>query len=236
MKTRLADKYLVRDWIKEKIGEEYLVPLLGVWDSFDEIDFDKLPNRFVLKCNHGSGMNILVRDKASFDHTEARKKIESWMQMNFACNSMEMQYRDIPHKIIAEEYLSDSIKDYRFYCFSGTPCQVWVDLYSGTPDHVRSIYDMEWNKLDLRCTWPDGGEILAEKPRNFEKMKELAAVLSKKFSFVRVDLFEVDSRIYMGEMTFTPMSGNGKFDPAEWDKKLGEMFVLPKKSFCTPVR
>ncbi len=238
LKTRLADKYLVRNWIKEKIGEEYLVPLIGVWDQFDDIDFSKLPERFVLKCNHGSGMNIIVEDKSKLDLKKAKKQMDEWMQINFACFSMEMQYRDIPHKIIAEELLDETegLKDYRFYCFSGKPYQVWVDLYSGTPNHLRSIYDMEWNKIDLRCTWPDGGCELAKRPGNFEKMKRFASILSKEFSFVRIDFFEVNGKVYMGEMTFTPMSGIGKFDPAEWDLKLGELFLLPRKTICKPVR
>ena len=175
-----------------------------------------------------------MEDKSKLDIADAREKMNLWMQTNYACSSMEMQYRDIPCKIIAEEYLenTEDLKDYRFYCFSGNPVQVWVDLYSGMPRHIRSIYDMDWNKLDMRCTWPDGGEKLAKKPESFEKMIELARILSKDFPFVRVDFFEINGKIYMGEMTFTPMGGNGRFDPAEWDAKLGEMFELPEKSIC----
>lgn len=237
LKTRLADKYLAREWIKEKIGEEYLVPLLGVWERFDDIDFRGMPEKFVLKCNHGCRMNIIVNDKSKLDLKKAKKQMDEWMKVNFGCSSMEMQYRDIPHKIIAEEFLEDmeGLKDYKFYCFSGVPHQVWISLYSGTPYHLGAIYDMNWNKIDFRCTLPDGGEKLAKKPVNFEEMKELAAILSKDFSFVRVDFFEFNNRTYIGEMSFTPMTGNGQFDPAEWDMILGELFVLPEKTICLPV-
>ena len=237
LKTRLADKYLVREWVKEKIGEEYLVPLLGVWDSFEEIDFDKLPNQFALKANHGSGWNIIVKDKSKFDREDARKKFDSWMKLNFAFYAgFELQYMNIPPKIIAEKYNEnvEGLKDYRFYCFNGKPMQVWVDIFSGTPNHLRSVYDMEWNLLPLKCTWPHGGELLREKPETFEKMKEFAELLSQDFAFVRVDFFDVDGKLYMGEMTFTPMSGLGKFEPDSWDLKLGNLLQLPHRKPIPP--
>ena len=231
LKTRLADKYLVREWIKEKIGEEYLVPLLGVWDSFDEIDFNSLPDRFALKTNHGSGWNVIVKDKSKFDIEDARAKFDNWLNTNFAFYDLELQYMNIPPKIIAEQYIenADGLIDYRFYCFDGKPTQVWVDIYSGTPNHLRRIYDMEWNYIPMRCKWPDGGSLLSKKPVNFEKMKQFAAVLSQGFAFVRVDFFEVEDKLYMGEMTFTPMSGRGTFDPVSWDMKLGKELHLPPK-------
>lgn len=233
LKTRLADKYLVREWVKEKIGEEYLVPLLGVWDSFDEIDFDSLPDRFALKANHGSGWNIIVKDRATLDREATKKKFDLWMKTNFAFRAgLELHYMNIPPKIIAEQYIenADGLKDYRFYCFNGKPYQVWVDIFSGTRNHLRSVYDMDWNPVPLRCTWPDGGELLRKKPASFEKMKEFATLLSQDFAFVRVDFFDVDGKLYMGEMTFTPMSGQGRFEPPVWDLKLGEMLKLPHMS------
>lgn len=233
LKTRLADKYLVRDWVKEKIGEEYLIPLLGVWDSFDEIDFDQLPDQFALKANHGSGWNIIVKDKSRFDKADAKKKFDTWLRRNFAFAwGFELHYGGIHPKIIAEKYIqnADGLIDYRFYCFNGKPAQVWVDIYSGTPNHLRSVYDMDWNLLPIKYTWPEGGDKLKEKPANFEKMKEFASLLSEGFAFVRVDFFEVDGSLYMGEMTFTPMSGTGKFEPKEWDLELGNMLTLPGKS------
>ena len=230
LKTKLADKYLAREYIKETIGEEYLVPLLGVWDRFEDIDFNALPDSFALKCNHGSGWNLIVKNKKDIDWKEAKKKFDTWMNTNLAFQSGEFQYKDIPRKIIAEKYLdmSGGVKDYRFFCFNGIPKQIWVDLYSGTPAHIRSAYDMDWHKINLRCTWPDGGETLEERPVNMDLMKEFACKMSKPFPFVRIDYFEIDGKLYMGEFTFTPMNGLGVFDPPEWDLKLGNMLVLPK--------
>ena len=232
LKTRLADKYLVRDWVAERIGDEYLVPLLGVWDSFDEINFDNLPNQFVLKANHGSGWNIIVKDKAALNIEDAKKKFDKWMHTNFAFkNGLELHYRDIRPRILAEEYIQNTIGliDYRFYCFNGKPFQVWVDIFSGTPNHMRSVFDMDWNYIPLQCTWPDGYEILKKCPQKFEDMKTIAKELSREFSFVRVDFFEVNGKLYVGELTFTPMSGIGKFVPQSWDAILGKMLQLPCK-------
>ncbi len=232
LKTLLADKYLARDWIAEKIGEEYLVPLLGIWDNAYDIDFDALPDKFALKCNHGSGWNVIVSDKHNLDIEKTRKDLTKWIRTNFAFYSgFEMHYMNIPPKIIAEKYLEskNGLIDYRFYCFNGEPKQVWVDIFSGTPNHLRCIYDTDWNKLDMQCGWPDGSKYLSEKPINYEKMIELSKVLSQGFAFVRVDFFENDGKLYMGEMTFTPMSGAGKFDPQSWDYELGKLLTLPKK-------
>lgn len=229
VKTKLADKYLVREWIAEKIGPDYLVPLLGVWDRFDDIDFATLPNKFVLKCNHGSGWNIIVDDKFKLNLNDARSSFEQWMKTNYAFKTGEFQYKDIPPKIIAEKYLecTGGLKDYRFYCFNGEPIQIWVDKYSGTPKHIRCIFDLNWDKLDFKCTWPDGREELTEKPHFFDEMVRLSKILCKDFYFVRVDFFEVENQLYMGEMTFTPMNGYGVFDPLEWDNILGDYLKLP---------
>ena len=235
IKTQLGDKYLAREWISKKIGKQYLVPLLGVWDRFCEIDFQKLPDKFVLKCSHGSGWNLIVTDKSKMDPEREKSKFDKWMKTNFAfCYGLELHYKNIKPKIIAEKYLENvaGIVDYRFYCFSGIPTQVWVDIYSGTSNHLRSIYDMDWNKLPVKCGWPDGGGLLDNKPVNFELMKEFAALLSEEFAFVRVDFFEIDQNLYVGEMTFTPMSGVGKFVPDSWDDELGKLLILPKWTSC----
>lgn len=225
LKTRLADKYLVRDWLSEQVGNEYLVPLLGVWNSFDEINFDLLPQRFALKVNQGSGWNLIVSDKSKIDLNVAKANFDRWMNTNFAfvCG-LELHYKDIIPKIICEEYIENvnGLVDYRFYCFNGRPLQVWVDTFSGTPNHMREIYDMEWKKLPIRCTWPNANGLLDNEPANFGLMKEFAKKLSAQFKFVRVDFYEVNGHLYMGEMTFIPMSGIGVFEPAEWDIKLGE--------------
>lgn len=230
LKTKLADKYLVRGWLKEQFGDEHLVPLLGCWEHFDDIDFDTLPDKFALKCNHGSGWNVIVDDKSKLDIKKTKEKIDYWMSRNFAyIGCYELQYKDIPPRIIAEQYLemTGGIKDYRFYCFHGEPVQIWVDLYSGTPNHIRSIYDMNWNKMPFRCGWPDGGDQFSDKPVTFDLMRSYAGQIAKYFLFVRVDFFEINGKLYFGELTFTPMNGRGKFDPEEWDEKLGSYLHLP---------
>lgn len=232
--TRLVDKYLVRDWIKEKIGEEYLIPLLGVWDSWDQIDFAALPNKFVLKCNHGSGMNLLVEDKSKINLPEEKRKFDEWMQYDFAFlyQDFQMQYRGIKRKILAEQFMNmqgwSDLLDYKFHCYNGEPihCQV---ISERRRNECIDFYDMQWNHLDF-IDVPKGSPIKnsalkIEKPKHFEEMKRIAKILAEGFPYVRVDLYEIDGRVYFGEMTFTPGSGK-KFQPDEMDKKLGDMISL----------
>lgn len=234
IKTQLADKYRVREWVKEKIGEEYLIPLLGVYDAFDEIDFDKLPDKFVMKCNHGSGWNIIVPDKSKLDLQDAKSKIDRWMNDNYAFKAgCELHYRDIQPKIVIEEFLdeiSNNIYDYRFFCCNGKVEQIWIDVFSGTPEHKRKIYDKNWNELNIIVKWPRL-ETSLPRPKNLEKMIELSEKMSKEFSLVRVDFYDINDKIYFGEMTFTSMSGIGKFEPEIEDLKLGQKIKLPKLAY-----
>ena len=231
LKTRLADKYLVRDWVKEKIGEEYLIPLLGVWDKFDDIDFDKLPDRFVLKCNHGCAYNIIVKDKSKFNKKEARKKINKWMKENFAYKTgLELHYADIPRKIIAEEYIEDSNKelnDYKIMCFNGKPQYIWIDQ-GRFSNRTENIYNKKWELQPFLLTYPNSKEQVPP-PKNLDKMFKFAKILSEGFSFVRVDFYNIDGKIYFGEMTFTSASGTEKFIPSEYNRILGDMLELPYK-------
>ena len=234
IKTRLADKYLVREWVAEKIGEKYLVPLLGVYDNFDQIDFDSLPQRFVIKCNHGSGWNVIVKNKALLDLREAKRKIDYWMASDFSVQAgYELHYRDIPRKIIIEKFIDDigeSVYDYRFICSNGKILQIWIDIASGTPDHKRTVYDADWNELDVRITWPKLDTPM-RRPDNFSELKRLAEVLSMDFNQVRVDFYNVNGKIYFGEMTFSSLSGIGKFIPEKSGKMLGKQIPLPEKAY-----
>ncbi len=230
LKTKLADKYLVREWIKENLGEEYLIPLLGVYDSFDEIDFDKLPDKFVLKANHGCAWNIIVKDKQKFDKKKAKKKFDKWMKRNYALKAgFEMQYKDIPPKIVAEAFIQDSkgeLNDYKVLCFNGEPKFIWIDQ-GRFSNRTENIYDTEWNLQPFLLTYENSKEEVPP-PKNLETMIEFARKLSKDFALVRVDFYNVDGKIYFGEMTFTSASGVDVFKPAEYDLKLGEMLELPK--------
>lgn len=216
-KTRLADKYLVREWVKEKIGEEYLVPLLGAWDRFDDIDFNALPNQFALKCNHGSGMNIVVKDKGKMDIARAKAQFDAWMKTNFAfVNGLELQYRDIPRKIIAEKYMEQfdrGLTDYKIHVFHGEPKIIHVigdrDLQKHT---ARECFlTVAWEAEELMYHTYDMYEEIPPKPEKLDEMLETARILGKDFKYVRVDLYDLDGSIRFGEMTFTPASGFGKW-------------------------
>lgn len=234
IKTRLADKYLVRDWVKEKIGEQYLIPILGVYDKFEDIDFAKLPNQFVIKCNHGSGWNIIVTDKSKLDLNDAKTKLDKWLNTNFAflCG-YELHYRDIKPKIIIEKYMEElgtALYDYRFFCCDGKVQQIWVDVFSGTPQHKRKIYDTKWKELNFTVKWPRL-ESNIEKPKNLDKMISLAETMAEGFALVRVDFYDVNNHIYFGEMTFTSMSGTGKFSSSQAELELGSKIKLPKLAY-----
>jgi hypothetical protein len=229
IKTRLADKYLVRDWVKERIGEKYLIPLLGVWDKFDDIDFERLPDKFVLKANHGSGWNIIVKDKSTFEKAAAKGKFSIWLNTNFAfVNGLELHYKGITPKIIAEPYLENDngdLYDYKVLCFNGEPYYVLVDSDRQT-NHKRNIYDLEWNLQPFR-DYPNSGP--KNKPNNLDEMIFLAKTLSKCFVLVRVDFYVLnDGSLKFGELTFTPCSGQSRWNLPEYDLVLGQMITLPK--------
>ena len=222
-KTRLADKVAVREWITEKIGSEYLIPLLGVYDSFDEIDFDALPDQFVIKCNHDSGSYTLVKDKAGLNMELLRKKYDLCMKRNYAWMGWEMHYRDIKPKIMVEKYMDGAENNYEFLCFDGKPYVCWVD-FDHLVDRRRNVYDMNWSLLPFnisRCTnYPS--EVPC--PEQFETMKEFAAKLSAGFSMVRVDFYLIGGKIYFEEMTFSSGNGFSLMTPDEWDYKLGALW------------
>ena len=217
LKTRLADKLTVRDWIKDKVGEQYLIPLLGVWDRFDEIEFDKLPDSFVLKCNHGSQMNVIVKDKAQLDIKQTKKKFDEWQRTNYAfVNGLELQYKDIRPVIIAEKYIEQmdsNLLDYKIHVFGGEPkiVQIIGDRIFETHDGKEAFVDLNWNHYDLKFHTYDTYKALPQKPDNLNEMIYIARTLGAEFRYVRVDLYNVDGNILFGEMTFTPKSGFGKW-------------------------
>lgn len=233
LKTRLADKYLVRGWVKEKIGEEYLVPLLGVWDSFDKINFDELPDRFVLKANHGCGWNIIVNDKSEFNWEEAKKKFDDWMNSNFAFRAgLELHYMNIPPRIIAEQYLENDgndLYDYKIFCFDGHAESIMF-LSERKKGLKMAFYDLNWNKLPFVYSYPQNEDI-TPRPEKLEQMIELAEKLAEGFPHVRVDFYVLnDGSIKFGEMTFTSASGTCKWNIPEQDMVYGDLIKLPTKS------
>jgi hypothetical protein len=226
-KSECTDKIKVRDYVGEKIGEKYLIPIYGTWDSFNEIDFSRLPNQFVLKLNTGSGCNFIIRDKATLDLKKVKEIFKYYYSLNFAYQGYEMHYKKIKPRIIAEQLLEPEkmdIQDYKFMCFDGEPIFCWVDMdrHSG---HKRNIYSLEWKLLDMKFGYPNSDEKV-EKPEKFDEMIEVVKKLCHDFNHVRVDLYYADGRIYFGELTFTNMSGFTKIEPYEIDRKLGDLWEL----------
>ena len=231
IKTRLADKYLVRDWVKERIGEEYLIPLLGVWDNFDDIDFSKLPQKFVLKCNHGCAYNIIVKDKNKLDYEKTKKRINKWMGRDYGKRSYEMHYSNIKRKIIAEEYIeniNDDLYDYKVWCFGGKAHYIQFLSERNTNGLKMAFYDRDWNKQNFVYSHPLDKKIFP-KPKQLNLLLDLAEKLAKDFSHVRVDFYITNSgKIYFGEMTFTSCSGICKWKPKKTDRHFGDLIKLPE--------
>ncbi len=228
--TKCADKYLVRDYVKEKIGEEYLIPLLGVWDSPDEIDFDKLPEQFVLKVNWGSGQNIIVKDKSKLDIKEAKAKLKEWLKphSNHYYFGFEWCYKNIQPKIIAEKYIEQidgNLLDYKIFCNNGNPSFLFVGI-DRHKDLKFNFYDLDFNLLPFKQHY-DVSNKKIPKPECFQEMLNVAKKLSKDFLHARIDLFLIGNKIYFGEITFYHFNGLEAFEPVEWDYKLGEMLTLP---------
>jgi hypothetical protein len=226
--TKYVDKYEVRDFIRKTIGKKYLVPLYGVWDNFDEIDFNKLPGQFVLKTTHGSHYVYVCKDKQSLDKDAVKKNVTKWMHENFYKKMREIQYRDCKPKIICEKYLTNEpsgLVDYRIFCFNGIPYFIGV----GT-ELVRAedFMDLHWNVLPILSIPYPNSKIPLNKPGNFSEMIEVAKRLSKPFPFVRVDLYSIENKIYFGELTFTPANGVQQFEPPNINYELGKLIDLSK--------
>ena len=227
--TKMVDKYEVRKLIAEQVGGEYLVPLLGVWDSFDEIDFDSLPDKFVLKCTHDSGGLSICTDKKKFDIQKARKKINHCMHRNYYYNSREWPYKDVKPRIIAETYMVDEsgwdLKDYKIFCLNGKAEYVEVD-FNRSIEHKLNPYDFDWNPLNFCDKSKNDYTAAIPKPKRLAEMKSIAEKLSAGMDFLRVDFYSIDDRIYIGELTLCPGSGFIAFDPKETDMKYGKKLKL----------
>ncbi|MDC2889244.1 ATP-grasp fold amidoligase family protein [Psychrosphaera algicola] len=229
-----ADKYAVRDYVSEKIGKRYLVPLIGSYKTANDIDFDNLPNQFVIKASHGSGWNIIVKDKKYFCESKAKKQLNKWLIKNFYPRKREWQYKDIQPRLVVEEMLTDSTgsipADFKFHVFnSGAQKEIFIQVDSDRfGDHTRDYFDQNWNLLELRNKYPNS-EKLPEKPVNLAEMLVLAEKLATDFSFVRVDLYSVGNKVYFGELTFCPEAGFARFEPESVDLEWGEKYILPNE-------
>lgn len=229
----MVDKYAVKQYVSDLIGEEYIIPLLGVWDNVDDIDFDKLPDQFVLKTTHDSGAVIICRDKKSLDFKSAKEKINKFLKRNYYALNREWPYKNVKPRIIAEKYMEDSkygeLRDYKFFTFGGVPKVLYIAQGRGKDKQVTAdFFDMEFNHLPFVIDH-EMSETPPKKPECFDEMKRLASILSQGTPQLRVDFYEVDGKVYFGEMTFFHCSGLEKFHPDKWDNIFGDWVTLPTK-------
>ena len=229
--TTLVDKYKVKQYVTERIGSEHVIPLLGAWDNVESIEWDKLPNQFVIKCSHDCGGMVICKDKSKLDIAEAKKKLEKRWKQNYYWQSREWPYKNVVPKVFAEAYKEDQfgeLRDYKWFCFDGEPKAFFIasDRQKENEETKFDFFDTEFNHLPFVQGHPNSKEKL-EKPIGFEKMKELAAKLSKGIPEVRVDFYDVDGKVYFGEFTFFHFGGMTRFVPNEWDATFGKWIKLP---------
>lgn len=231
--TQMVDKVDAKDYVANLVGQDYLVPTLGVWNSVDEIDWETLPNQFVIKAAGDSGGIVICRDKSKLDIENAKAKLKLCGSRQYWRYNKEYPYKDVPHRYIAEAYLEEEggVKDYKFFCFDGEPKYLY--LSQGLEDHRTariSFLDIDWQMAPFRRSDYEPFKELPEKPLNYDQMVEITRILSKGLPHVRIDLYNIKGKIYFGEMTFFTCSGMVPFEPVEWDYRLGSMITLPEKS------
>lgn len=226
--TLMADKYEAKKIVSELIGEQYVVPCYGVWDHFEDINFDELPDEFALKCNHNSGGGVLCRNKKTIDKEELSKRFNRWLTEEFYQYGREWPYKNIKRRILAEQLLDDhsgkELRDYKFWCFNGEPKVMYIT--NKAREIYENFYDMDYRPLSINHGFK---RVVPEydKPENFDLMKDLAKKLSKGVPFVRVDFFDVNGRVYFGEFTFFDWAGFRPFKDWNMDIELGRMLKLP---------
>ena len=230
--TTMVDKYEVKEYVAGIIGEEYIIPTLGVWDRFEDIDFDTLPNQFVLKCTHDSGGIVIVTDKAELDIEKARKTINKSLGRNYYYSGREWPYKNVKPRIIAEKYMEGTAgtppEDYKFFCFNGKCKAMFIATDRFSSEETKfDFFDMNYEHLPFTNGHPNAST-LPPKPVTFEQMRILAEKLSNGFPHVRVDFYEIDGKVYFGELTLSHWSGFKPFEPEEWDEIFGSWLELPK--------
>ena len=231
MYTLMVDKYEAKKYVSNIIGNEYIIPTLGIYDKFEDIDFDKLPNQFVIKCTHDSGNVIVCNNKKTFDFNLAKKKINKSLKKDYYLVNREWPYKNVKKRIIIEKFMKNNngsqLIDYKFYCFNGIPKYLYVS--EGLTNHSTAkidFLDINFERAPFgRCDFSHYDK-LPDKPHNYNQMIKLCEKLSKNMSFIRVDFYEINNHIYFSELTFTPCGGFMIFNPKEWDEKLGELIDL----------
>lgn len=235
-KTNIADKILLHEYSKKILGKDICVPIFKIYNNSDEINFNELPEKFVLKCNHGSKMNILCNNKSKLNITKAKYDLTKWINTNYGLLTFEYQYINIKRKIFAEEYLSDNIKDYKIYCFNGKPkfIRVQTNLFNQSKK-INNYYNLDWTLNDIETGLGENyvrrPDIFIKKPKYLNLMIRYAKKLSSEFSFVRVDLYEIGNKVYLGELTFTP--SNMIFNNKNYNQSLYLGSILDIKNIKT---
>ena len=231
--TDMVDKYLSKDYVVQRIGENFVAKLLGVWNSVDDIDFEELPGQFVLKTTHDCGGVVVCKDKEKFDFKRAKRTLRKHMKREYFYHCREWPYKNVQPRIIAEEYLQDGnssvLPVYKILCFDGEPKIIQTIQNDKKPNESIDYFDAEWNLLNLRQNFPNSEKTL-EKPEKLAEMLSIAKELSAGTSFIRIDLYSVNGEIYFSEFTFFSDAGYARFEPEEWDEKLGSWITLPKKN------
>lgn len=231
--TKMVDKYEAKEYVASIIGEEHIIPTIAIYDRVEDIDFDKLPNQFVLKCTHDSGGIVICKEKSKLDRNAALQKLKRGLNTNFFYQNREWPYKDVRARIIAEQYMVDEsgyeLKDYKWFCFDGEPKALFIasDRGSSTEETKFDFFDMDFQHLPFTNGHPNASKQIT-KPMGFDKMKELAGKLSKGLMQVRIDFYDINGKIYFGEITFFHWSGLKPFVPREWDYKLGSYIQLPR--------
>ena len=232
--TTLVDKYAVKEWVADKIGAQYIIPTLSVYDNTSQINLKDLPDQFVLKCTHDSGSVVICRDKTSFDWDSGKCCLDAGLHNDFYKKHREWPYKNVPHRIIAEQYIKDieseDLRDYKLYCMDGE-CRVVLVVSNRyrKPGPYYDYFDQEFNHLDIKRSHPNNPH-LVEKPQSFDRMKKMASILSQGIPHVRCDFYEANGYLYFGEMTFFPAGGIVPFSPSSVDEEWGHWIRLPHKT------
>lgn len=228
--SQLVDKYEARKYIATITGEEYLIPILGIYNSFEEIDFNLLPHQFVLKCTHDSGGIVICTNKDKLDLEAVKNKINRHLQVDFFYHGREWPYKNLKPRIICEKYMVDEsgteLKDYKVFCFNGEPKLIEVD-YNRFSEHKRNFYDIEWNYIPVSINYPTDPGIIHKKPEKLKDMLQLAQLLAKDFLHIRIDFYLINDQVYIGELTFFHGSGFGIFEPDSFNWEMGSWIRLP---------
>lgn len=229
----LVDKIKVKEWVAEKIGTEYIIPTIAIYDKAEDIDFNALPDKFVIKCNHNSGKGMYIcKNKSSINVNKVRKALKSGLKEDYFITSREWPYKDVPRKILVEQFMKNGVDlelaDYKFFCFDGSPkyCQVIKDR---TTNETIDFFDMDWKHQPFigLTSGVKHSNTEIPRPRQFDLMKKIVSTLASGMSFSRIDLYDVNGKVYFGEITFFPASGSGEFYPDEWNNIIGDLLTLP---------